>query len=89
MMVHTIVRYDLQDLKERNIELTHENVQFAKFMWNEIFPKGDLPVPRKIVSAAEAAGFEVTKIQTLGEHYARTLDIWAENLTANKEQVSV
>ena len=87
MMVHTIVRYDLQDLQERNIELTHENVQFAKFMWQQIFPKGDLPIPRKIVAAAKAAGFEIAKIQTLGAHYARTLDIWAENLIANRDKV--
>lgn len=85
MMVHTIVRHDLQGLKELDIELTHENVQFAKFMWNEIFPKGDLPIPRKIVAAAESAGFEVTRVHKLGAHYARTLDIWAENLANNRE----
>jgi cyclopropane-fatty-acyl-phospholipid synthase len=35
---------------------------------------------------AGAAGFKITRIQSLQQHYARTLETWAAALQANKEQ---
>ena len=35
---------------------------------------------------SEAAGFKTTRIQSLQQHYARTLEIWAAALEAKKDQ---
>jgi cyclopropane-fatty-acyl-phospholipid synthase len=35
---------------------------------------------------AEKAGYQVTRIQSLRPHYARTLDTWAANLESNKDE---
>ena len=32
------------------------------------------------------SGFTIERVQLLGEHYERTLNIWAANLEANKEK---
>ena len=85
LMLHTIVAYDLQDLKAKGLEMTHEIIQFYKFMYREIFPGGFLRRPTKIIELAQQAGFEVTLAQSLGSHYARTLDCWAANLEQNRE----
>lgn len=86
MLLHCIVMYNYQNLKRKNIELTHDNILFAKFISQEIFPGGRLYDPDDILVAAESAGLEVARTHSLGPDYARTLDIWAENLVANKEQ---
>ena len=86
MMLHCIVAYGPVNLMKKNIEVTPENVAFAKFIGKEIFPGGKLYDPDVIMLAAESAGMNVIKTQQLGADYARTLDIWAENLEANKEE---
>jgi cyclopropane-fatty-acyl-phospholipid synthase len=53
---------------------------------DEIFPGGDLPQPVKVKSHATKAGFEVKLVQPLRLHYARTLDLWAANLEAKKDE---
>lgn len=86
MMLHTIVIYSPQTLEERGIPLTHENVLFAKFIGKEIFPGGQLTSPTDIQQIAEAAGFDVLRAHSLGQHYARTCDIWADNLRARRDE---
>jgi len=86
MLLHCIVAYNYANLKKKNIELTHENILFAKFINREIFPGGKVHDPDEIIESAEAAGMTVLKTQSLGPDYARTLDIWAENLQANKQE---
>ena len=86
MLLHTIVRFDTPNLKRLGIEITHENVLFAKFIAKQIFPGGQLMDPDRIVAHAEAAGFGVIQVQSLQLHYARTLDIWAENLRARRAE---
>jgi cyclopropane-fatty-acyl-phospholipid synthase len=39
-----------------------------------------------IVDNSQASGFSVGEIQYLQSDYARTLDIWAANLQANRER---
>jgi cyclopropane-fatty-acyl-phospholipid synthase len=86
MLLHTILAYSQKQMHERGITLTMSDVRFTRFIATEIFPGGQLPSQENIFEFAQAAGFSVEKVQLLREHYARTLNIWAANLEANKEQ---
>lgn len=86
MMLHSIVTPSLKHLREHGIEFTQEDVWFAKFIRDEIFPGGQLCAPESITNLAEQCGFDVYHIQSLGPHYARTLDCWAKNLTESREK---
>ncbi|OBH08639.1 cyclopropane mycolic acid synthase family methyltransferase, partial [Mycobacterium sp. E1747] len=85
MLLHTILTYQWQQMPALGIKLTMNDVKFARFIGTEIFPGGQLPTQEDIFKFAEPAGFSVEKVQLLREHYERTLNIWAENLEANKE----
>jgi len=86
MMLHTIVVPSDQELGDRGIKMTMNRARFALFMMNEIFPGGRLPTVAIVEDHATKAGFEVTRIQPLRQHYARTLDFWAEALEARKDE---
>jgi len=85
MLLHSIVTPSMHDLRRQGIEPAHEDVKFAKFIRDEIFPGGQLCAPERIESLAQKAGFEVYHVQSLRLHYARTLDLWAEGLTRARE----
>ncbi len=85
MLLHTIVRLTFREAKSLGLRLTHELVDFSKFILDEIFPGGWLPSTPVVEDRAAAAGFGVTRVQALQPHYARTLGMWAANLAANKE----
>lgn len=82
MLLHTIVQTDWDALRRGRIAVTHEDVLFAKFIRERIFPGGRLCTPQIVVDHAQRAGFKVIQTQSLRLHYARTLDIWAANLRA-------
>jgi cyclopropane-fatty-acyl-phospholipid synthase len=86
MMLHTITRPTFKDARARGVTLTHEIVHFTQFILAEIFPGGWLPTVQGVEEHGVAAGFRVTKVQSLQLHYARTLDMWAEALEANKDE---
>jgi len=86
MMLHSIVTPSLQELRERGVEFTQEDVRFARFIRDEIFPGGQLCPPEHIESLARDSGFEVYHVQSLRLDYARTLDCWAEQLANAREQ---
>ncbi len=86
MMLHSIVTPSLADLREQGIEFVHEDIKFARFIRDEIFPGGQLCTPERIKLLAQKNGFDVYHVQPLGLHYARTLDCWAESLAESKEQ---
>ncbi len=86
MMLHTIVTPSLADLRTQGIEFVHEDVKFAKFIRDEIFPAGQLCAQERIKSMAQQNGFDVFHVQSLRLHYARTLDCWAESLGAARQQ---
>jgi cyclopropane-fatty-acyl-phospholipid synthase len=50
------------------------------FIDRYVFPDGELLEVGTTVSAAQQAGFEVRHVETLREHYARTLRCWVTNL---------
>ncbi|OBH44936.1 SAM-dependent methyltransferase, partial [Mycobacterium intracellulare] len=86
MLLHTIVRPSFKDARAKGLSLTHEIVEFSKFILAEIFPGGWLPTPQTVGEYGVTVGFELTRVQSLRLHYARTLDLWAEALEANREQ---
>lgn len=86
MLLHTILAHSQKQMYERGIKLTMADVRFTRFIYTEIFPGGQLPAQEDIFKFAEPAGFTVEKVQLLREHYARTLNMWAANLEANREK---
>src|SRR5262249_6096627 len=86
LLLHTLVRPTFKEGREKGLSLNHELVHFTKFILAEIFPGGWLPSIPTVTEHSEKVGFKVTRIQSLQLHYARTLDLWAAALEANKEQ---
>ncbi len=55
----------------------------TSFIGRYVFPDGELIDVGESVLAMERAGFEVRDVESLREHYARTLRAWIANLEAN------
>jgi cyclopropane-fatty-acyl-phospholipid synthase len=53
------------------------------FIGRYVFPDGELIDVSQVVQAMERAGFEVRDVESLREHYTRTLRAWVGNLQAN------
>jgi cyclopropane-fatty-acyl-phospholipid synthase len=53
------------------------------FVGRYVFPDGELIDVGDTVLAMERAGFEVRDVESLREHYARTLRCWVSNLESN------
>ena len=53
----------------------------SPFMERYVFPDGELHEVGTMVSMFQAHGFEVRHVESLREHYARTLRHWVDNLT--------
>jgi cyclopropane-fatty-acyl-phospholipid synthase len=86
MLLHTILAHTQEFFRENGIKLTISDLKFMRFIGTEIFPGGQLPAVEDIEALAADSGFTLARTQLLRPHYARTLDIWAENLEANKDQ---
>ena len=86
MMLHTIVKPSDEEFTRRGLTLTMRLLRFVKFIMDEIFPGGELPKVALVAEHATKAGFEVTRVQPLRLHYAKTLDIWATALEARKDE---
>lgn len=52
----------------------------SPFMERYVFPDGELHEVGVLVSHFQAHGFEVRHLESLREHYARTLRFWVDNL---------
>jgi cyclopropane-fatty-acyl-phospholipid synthase len=52
------------------------------FVHRYVFPDGELIDVGEVVLAMERAGFQVRDVESLREHYARTLRCWVANLEA-------
>lgn len=86
MLLHTITAIHPRHAHERGIPLTFELAKFIKFILTEIFPGGRLPTIEMVEEHARRASFCLTRRQSLQPHYARTLDLWAANLEANRDE---
>src|SRR5262249_37411868 len=86
MLLHTITGLTGPQCIERGIPLTFDMARFIKFIVTEIFPGGRLPSIEMVAERSAAAGFRLTRRQSLQLHYARTLDLWAEALQAHRDE---
>jgi cyclopropane-fatty-acyl-phospholipid synthase len=86
MLLHTIVIPSDEEIQAKKLPLTMSRVRFIKFIMDEIYPGGRLPLIAQVEEHATRAGFNVTRKQRLQPHYARTLDTWAANLEAKKDE---
>jgi cyclopropane-fatty-acyl-phospholipid synthase len=84
MLLHTIIIPSDEEVKAKKLPLTMSNVRFIKFIMDEIYPGGRLPLAAQVEEHAVKAGYSVTRKQHLQPHYARTLDTWAANLESKK-----
>ena len=86
MLLHTILAHTQKFFRDNGIKLTITDLKFARFIAAEIFPGGQLPAVEDIEELAAGSGFVLERTHLLQPHYAKTLDIWADNLAANKER---
>jgi cyclopropane-fatty-acyl-phospholipid synthase len=86
MLLHTILAHTQKFFRDNGIKLTISDLKFMKFVGKEIFPGGELPATEDIEQLAADSGFALTRTHLLQPHYARTLDMWAENLESNKAE---
>lgn len=86
MLLHTILAHTQEFFRENNIKLTISDLKFMKFIGEEIFPGGRLPAVENIQKLADDSGFTLQRTHLLRPHYARTLDMWAANLEAAKDE---
>ncbi len=56
------------------------------FIGRYVFPDGELLDVGDVVLAMERAGFEVRDVESLREHYAKTLRAWVRNLQGSWDQ---
>jgi cyclopropane-fatty-acyl-phospholipid synthase len=63
-----------------------ERYRTSPFITAYVFPDGDLAPIGETVGLLEQAGFEIRDVESLREHYARTLRAWVGNLEAGWEQ---
>jgi cyclopropane-fatty-acyl-phospholipid synthase len=85
MLLHTILAHNQKFFRDNGIKLTISDLKFARFIAAEIFPGGALPAVEDIEALAAGSGFTLERTHLLQPHYAKTLAIWAENLSAKKE----
>lgn len=59
----------------------------ANFIDKYVFPQGELPHISLALRDMQSAGLEALDVECLRRHYARTLNLWAENYEAQGEVI--
>jgi cyclopropane-fatty-acyl-phospholipid synthase len=86
MVLQTIMGHPLKRWPDLGIPITMTDLKFMRFIAKEIFPGGSVPCDEDIIQLSSAAGFSVQNTQLMDEHYVRTLDAWASNLEAARDE---
>jgi cyclopropane-fatty-acyl-phospholipid synthase len=86
MLLHTILGHTQKYFRDNGIAVTISDLKFMQFIGKEIFPGGELPAVEDILELSAATDFSVERVHLLRPHYARTLDMWAVNLVANRDR---
>ena len=86
MLLHTILAHPMSYFRENNVKLTISDLKFMRFIGQEIFPGGQLPSLEDVEQLAADAGFTLARAHLLRLHYARTLDMWAQNLVGRRDE---
>lgn len=60
----------------------------ASFMRQYVFPDGETVPLSEALGAAERAGWEVRDVESLREHYARTLRLWRQRLEGCQDKAT-
>ena len=84
MLLHTITALTGPQMTDRSIPITFSFARFIKFVMTEIFPGGRLPSIEKVEEHATKAGFTVARVQSLQTDFAKTLDMWADELESRR-----
>jgi cyclopropane-fatty-acyl-phospholipid synthase len=65
-----------------------EDAKFSRnsFIDHYVFPDGELHEIGRVVSIMQQAGFEVRHVESLREHYAKTLRHWVSNLESRWDE---
>jgi cyclopropane-fatty-acyl-phospholipid synthase len=85
MVLETIFTHPPSYWHDHGIAITMSDLRFMRFVGKEIFPGGQMPSAEDVVEFSAAAGFAVADLQVMNEHYVRTLDTWAANLQARRD----
>jgi cyclopropane-fatty-acyl-phospholipid synthase len=85
MVLETIFTHPPGYWHEHGISITMSDLRFMRFVGKEIFPGGQLPSADDVVEFSSSAGFSMDELQVMNEHYVRTLDTWAANLQARRD----
>ncbi|MBB3605906.1 cyclopropane-fatty-acyl-phospholipid synthase [Mycolicibacterium sp. BK556] len=86
MMLHSIMQIPRAQMEERGLPITMSLLRFFKFLSVEIFPGGHLPTREAVVELSGKAGFTTDLVQSLEQHYAKTLDLWAAALESRRDE---
>jgi cyclopropane-fatty-acyl-phospholipid synthase len=58
----------------------------GQFLQRYIFPDGELLPLSEVIAAAEGAGFETRSVESMREHYMRTVRHWIRRLEAHRRE---
>lgn len=85
-VLETIFTHPLNYWHDHGIAITMTDLRFMRFIGKEIFPGGEMPSAEDVIDTSTAAGFGQEELQLMNPHYVRTLDTWAENLQASRDE---
>jgi cyclopropane-fatty-acyl-phospholipid synthase len=81
-VLHRMLRPEGRLLNHAISRVGASKLRSRSFTGRYVFPDGELIDVGRVTLAMESAGFEVRDVESLREHYARTLRAWVANLEA-------
>jgi cyclopropane-fatty-acyl-phospholipid synthase len=86
MLLETIFTHPPSYWHEHGIPIGMKDLRFMRFVATEIFPGGQVPSWEDVVDYSRDAGFSLAATTLMNPHYVRTLETWAANLEAHKDE---